>query len=483
MLKSAILTAALLLAGTGGLRAQTMQDLAHPAPDGASIGFVLTDGTVMVQGFNYGDWWRMTPDNTGSYLKGTWKQVASLPQGYLPLYFASAVLADGRLLITGGEYNDGVFAFTKRGAVYDPVANTWTNLKPPAHWGFIGDSPSSMLPNGDFLLGRKFDKRIAVLDPSTLSWTELNYTGKRDENAEEGWTLMPNGNVLTADVKQAPNAEIYDPSSQTWTTTGPTPVNLMGPPVVKKVNYGKNRVYYPPGEIGPAMLRPDGTIFATGATHAGASAGHTAIYTPGANGAIGTWAAGPDFQNGDDAGDSFAALLPTGNVLVEAESGNLYEFDGTNLTKTKYATGGPLSDGMLLVLPTGEIFVGGVEIYSDTGKVNPAWAPTITSVANTLSPGSTYPISGTQFNGLSQANAFGDELETATNYPLVRITNTATGHVFYARTHDHSTMGVATGNTIVSTNFDVPTSIETGASTLVVVANGIPSAPANVTIQ
>ena len=94
-----------------------------------------------------------------------------------------------------------------------------------------------------------------------------------------------------------------------------------------------------------------------------------------------------------------------------------------------------------------------------------------------------YPITGTQFNGLSQAAAFGDEFQTATNYPLVRITNTSTGHVFYTRTHDHSTMGVATGSTPVSTNFDVPTTMETGASSLVVVANGIPSKAVNVTVK
>jgi len=35
----------------------------------------------------------------------------------------------------------------------------------------------------------------------------------------------------------------------------------------------------------------------------------------------------------------------------------------------------------------------------------------------------------------------------------------------------------------VSTKFDVPASIETGASTLEVVANGIPSKPVSVTIQ
>jgi hypothetical protein len=84
---------------------------------------------------------------------------------------------------------------------------------------------------------------------------------------------------------------------------------------------------------------------------------------------------------------------------------------------------------------------------------------------------------------MSQAAAFGDELETATNYPIVRITNRSTGHVFYARTHDHSTMGVATGSLPVSTNFDVPAAAETGASRLEVVANGIPSKPVNITVN
>ena len=65
----------------------------------------------------------------------------------------------------------------------------------------------------------------------------------------------------------------------------------------------------------------------------------------------------------------------------------------------------------------------------------------------------------------------------------MRITNKASGHVFYARTHDHSTMGVATGKTPVSTNFDVPAGMETGASKLEVVANGIPSKPADITVN
>jgi hypothetical protein len=71
----------------------------------------------------------------------------------------------------------------------------------------------------------------------------------------------------------------------------------------------------------------------------------------------------------------------------------------------------------------------------------------------------------------------------ASNYPLVRITNTATGNVVYCKTHNHSTMGVATGSEKVSTAFDIPAGIETGASTLEVVANGIPSNPVSVTVD
>jgi hypothetical protein len=77
---------------------------------------------------------------------------------------------------------------------------------------------------------------------------------------------------------------------------------------------------------------------------------------------------------------------------------------------------------------------------------------------------------------------YGDDAQMATNYPLVRIKNKASGHVFYARTHDPSTMGVATGSEAVSVEFDVPLAVETGASTVVVVANGIPSAEINVTV-
>lgn len=476
-----ILAVLLLLAVSGAAVAQTLTPLKNQPPDGVIYSFQLTDGTVMAQGYNCSDWWELTPDNTGSYVDGTWTQLASLPPGYAPYATASAVLADGRLLLEGGEYSDcgGVFSLTNQGAIYDPVANTWTTVTPPKGWNYIGDSPSTVLVNGDYLIGNKLTKQMRELNPTTMTWTSVTSKGKADFNAEEGWTLLANGSVLTADVKDAPNSEIYDATAKKkeWVTAGSTIVDLHSPSPYGCIPYGpKGKLcYYPPGEIGPAILRPDGTVFYTGSYTKNNGPGNTAIYDSVAGG----WTVGPTFPNDDNAGDSFAVLLTNGDVLVEGDSGEGYVFNGTTLTASAY------TPGSLMILPNGQVLVGGgtTEVYTSTGTYQSSWQPTISSYPSSVTPGSTYQIEGTQFNGLSQAGSFGDEFQFATNYPLVQITNNSTQHVFYARTHGHSTMGVATGSATVSTNFDVPSTIETGASSLVVIANGIPSEPVSITVQ
>jgi hypothetical protein len=480
----ALMLAACLAAAPRTSLAETIKQLVHQPPDGAIVTFQLTDGTVLAQGSADSDWYKLTPDIDGSYVNGMWKRMADLPAGYAPLYFASAVLPDGRLVISGGEYNFSTFAFTNQGAIYDPLADKWKMIGHPKGWGFIGDSPSIVLADGRFVVGEKLKKNLAALDPKTLEWTELPSTGKNGENAEEGWTLLPDGSFLTFNVKSFPKSERYLPDEGKWVSAGSTGVILRAPQDCcgDCIPYGdKGKCYKPPGEVGPGVLRPDGTVFAVGGPPEGENIAHSAIYTPPSKRhPKGAWTPGPDFPAGENPGDTFAALLPNGNVLVNAlfGTGSLYEFDGTTLTKIPGS-----GSNSLMVLPTGEILMGGSAVFQSTGKYKDAWRPTVTDVPASVTRGSSYKISGTQFNGLSQANSFGDEDNTPTNYPLVRITNNATGHVFYARTHDHSTMGVATGSAIVSTHVDVPTGMEIGASSLEVVANGIPSKAVAVTVN
>jgi hypothetical protein len=483
------------------------------------MAMLLTDGTVMVQanpgagaGHSAGDFYRLTPDSAGNYAAGTWSKFASPPAGYAPYAGAEAVLADGRVLFVGGEYNQdeyqlpfGPHALTNMSAVFDPVANSWTMIPAPPGEPYIGDIPSTVLPDGRFIYGSKLSRSMWSLNPATLAWTAIAATGKNDDFAEEGFHQLPGGIVLTIDLHTTPLSEHFVPGANAWIQDGPTPVSLTSPTgspggltygpapvqVVGGVTYGPGPAgtYFPPGEIGPAILRPDGSVFATGASIAGHTA-HTAIYRPGATPAqAGSWTAGPDFPGIDDADDSSAALLVSGNVLVSGASGALYEFDGTILRTTFAApAGGNAGSAFLLPLPSGQVLVltPGLsiraEVYTPVGSPQPGWAPTIAAVPTALVRGQTYTLTGTQLTGLSEAANVGDELTAATNYPLVRLTNAASGHVVYARTHDHSSMGVATGAAAVSTRFDVPAGTETGAATLVVIANGIASAPVAVTV-
>ncbi len=487
LIKSFVSALLLALAFSSPAPAQTVQRVASQPPVAIQLSFLLTDGSVIAQSSNQPqNWYKYTPDAFGSYMTGTWTQVATLPRGYAPTAYTSAVLADGRLAITGGEYNVGgqyQLQLTNLGAIYNPWTNNWISLGHPAGWQYIGDSPGTVLRGGQFFVGQKLTKQAAYLDPKTLKWMIVKTAGKADFNAEEGFTLLPDGSVLTTDVKDAPNSERYIPSKSVWITAGSTIVDLHSPTSVRGcLKYGPRPedCYYPPGEIGPSVLRPDGTVLATGSGSgaSGSGVGHTAIYHTSGR-LTGTWTAGPDFPNGDNAGDSFAVLLPSGNVLVFGVSGNLYEFTGSKFIPTGGASGSPL------LLPTGQVLIlgNGLNLYTPQGKPQPAWAPQVKSLSTRLTHGRTYTVAGTQFNGLSQAMSFGDEFQNATNYPLVRITNRATGHVTYARTHDHSSMGVATGATIVSTYFDVPARMDTGSSVLEVVANGIASVPITVTVQ
>src|SRR5438132_1103469 len=127
-------------------------------------------------------------------------------------------------------------------------------------------------------------------EPNCLTCTTTDYSSwyklTPDINDEEGWTLLPNGKVLTVDAyvfqydATGTNSEIYNPSSATWTSAGGTIMQLWDS------CGGADLASY---EVGPAVLRPDGTVFATGANTCGP--GHTAIY----NSHSGTWTAGTDF--------------------------------------------------------------------------------------------------------------------------------------------------------------------------------------------
>jgi len=173
---------------------------------------------------------------------------------------------------------------------------------------------------------------------------------------------------------------------------------------------------------------------------------------------------------------------------VFGNGGKFFEWDGQNLNAVPCVPGcaGDSSYvGHMVILPeSGQVmftdYSTDIELYTTSGTYNAAWQPTITGIpflskSPALFAGGTFEIDGTQFNGMAQGAQYGDDLQTATNWPLVRATKASNGNVYYWKTHDFSTMGVATGSTPVSAKFDIPGTQPFGLYSLVVVANGIPS--------
>jgi hypothetical protein len=318
------------------------------------------------------------------------------------------------------------------------------------------------------------------LNPSSLTWTTTG-TGKFDVYDEEGLTLLPGGKVLDVDAYvfryqgTGMNWETYDPTSGAWTSQGNTPAQYWD-----SAN-GCGGAGHASFEEGPAVLMPNGTVFQTGANSCGA--GHTGIYSVSGN----SWTAGPDFPGTQDMADAPAALETNGNVMMFASPGifggpgQFFEWNGSSLgtlPNPPNSTNDSSYFGHLLMLPTGQImftdFSNDVELFASAGSTYSGWQPTLILSSAIFSRGQTYTLHGFKFNGASQNNAYGDDFQDATNYPLARFTNIASGHVVYARTHGMNAMTVGYVGPAFA-QVDIPATLETGATQLQVVVNGIAS--------
>jgi hypothetical protein len=459
---------------------------------------VLTDGSVMLQEVTSDQWWRLRPDASGSYFDGTYEKTPPMPNGYAPTYPCRAILPDGRMLIEGGEYQGTipVPVESNQGAVYDPVTNSWASVTPPPGATQIGDRACTVMPNGKLLLASRSGATMYELDPASMTWTVLTPSGKlNNSNTEENWTLLPDGTILTVDVRQQGSAERYIPpwlSGSTdgeWISAGtlPTPLSIST-------------------EMGPGILRPDGTVFQAGAN------GQNAVYHPPATlFGTGSWEAADPFiaPSGQIFGmaDGTASVLPDGHVITIASPG---VFQRPSMEFSVLGTHTAPLDSQLpdsansqissyspdsVLLPTGQVLVtligGGEEplippyVFTPMGAADPSWRPKIMTHDDRQQPvtrGETITLTGTQLSGLSQGSNYGDDGDSATNFPLVRIVNSDTHRVEYARTFGFSEQ-VAAGKTPLSTQVALPADLDRGSAKLFVVANGIASPPLSVLVQ
>jgi hypothetical protein len=467
------------------------------------------------------------------------------PTPYAPLYFGSQVLLNGRqVVIQGGEFNDNLLCpnvngnqsnqvFLGRGAIgtVTPFGGplVWTPNAPPGFFGGancfgetpIGDAQSIILANGRYMQANAVMGENAIFNGPN-AWLmagpppvfgSVNQTN----NDQSAFTLLTNDKVLTVDTSAgcANRYELYDQGTGTWTC-------------------GANQIFggplYDPNdrELGAAVLMYNNMVF-----QFGGSVPNTATYDVTKD----KWFPGPgtppppcclfSLDPPLDQSDGPAALEPNGKVLAMLSPGpvggsdhdlgagntnphcQFVEYDPSHpVNGLVYAPNpthcfasflSPGTDpsyvGHLMILPTGQImftdFTNLVQVYSPAPGVVPNVAATVFLPSTILYRGSTNNIVyGYQLNGLTQNNAYGDDYQADTNFPLARLTcradiaeNTCPqSNVFYAFTHDDSTHSIKPG-TFGFTLFDLPANMPPGAYQFVTVTNGIQSNPIGVNVR
>lgn len=453
---------------------------------------LMHNGNVLAHLCNDQHWYKLVPNSAGSYVAGTWSPIASMPviggTQYAPKYYSTEVLPDGRLLAEGGEYNvDGTSpVWTNLGAIYSQSSNTWTAVNPPAGVTEIGDSQSVLLTNGRMMIGlccNSLPSANYLFNPSTLTWSSTG--APSDYQNEQGYELLPSGKVLTIDVPDPPQTQLYTASSGTWATGSSTPMVLPD-------TCGT-------AEIGPAVVRGNQTLVAFGGDTCGTNPVPTAIR----NNTTGMWSAGPNIPAVCGSGgtsyctlaDAPAAQLPDGRILFAASAGydtyptHFFEMTVNNvIVPTTDHPDAPDFGSFyfnFLMLPTGQVMVvdqADAYVYNSTLPDQTSWAPVISTAPTDVTRGTTYTITGNQLSGRTAGAYYGDDWQTFTNFPLVKVVNNASGHVTYANTTDVSTYSIAQ-NVSGSFKFTLPSKAQTGASTLYVVASGSKSIGQAITVH
>jgi|GEM_PF-2883134 len=445
----------------------TWVPLVNQAPGGIdnSVMLLLSDGRVIASDGGI-SWYCLTPSIHGSYINGTWSVLSSMHDSRSA--FASQVLTNGQIFIGGGEHGGGQYS----AEVYDPLLNHWTMC--PGAGSELSDAISEILPSGNVLIapnGPTNWGETMIYAPASNQWIagpQLYDGGQGGNQAEASWVKLPDSSILTVDPFSS-FSERYIPSLNRWIQDANVPVSL----------YGNT------GELGYAMLLQNGNVLFLGAT------GNTAIYAPSGSTNMGTWTTGPVIPNGQATIDSPAAMMANGRALcmvspypTAGPPNSFYEFDSVSNEFTLSSNPGNSTNYYtevcrMLDLPDGTVLFsyGGSQLYAyqPDGTALTTGEPSIISI--TTNYYQSYHLTGTLLNGISEGAGYGDDAQMNSNYPLVRMTNNATGSVYYARTYNWSSTSVMTGTNIVSTEFMVPANLPAGNYSLVVVANGNASAP------
>ena len=201
----------------------------------------LNDGKVLVAGGADSNTHQIAATESFDPESRTWSTNADL--NIRRSAHTATLLTNGQVLVAGGSYRgSGLPSGPLTSAeIFDPATRTWTVTNEMKFARYY--HTATLLPNGRVLVaGGAFASYTAIpsaelFDPATGTWTLTGPMAIARQSHTA--TLLPNGKVLVAggtgdhggqpiNSGQLSSAEIYDPASGIWSSTGAMVTNRAG---------------------------------------------------------------------------------------------------------------------------------------------------------------------------------------------------------------------------------------------------------------
>jgi N-acetylneuraminic acid mutarotase len=245
----------------------------------------------------------------------------------------ATLLSSGKVLAAGGEFfNGSANQYLASAELYDPATGTWSTAGSMAATRGFGHT-ATLLQNGKVLVaggglnngsGTQYLASAELYDPATGSWSTTGSMAAARSNHTA--TLLPNGKVLVAAGVNSANpviilssAELYDPATGTWSTTGSMAT-------ARKLH--------------TATLLSNGKDLVAGGTTSGSDLTSAELYDP----ATGTWSTTGSMATARKS--HTATLLSNGRILVaggNGSSGNLATAELYDPTLGTWSTTGSMT--------------------------------------------------------------------------------------------------------------------------------------------
>jgi len=422
----------------------------------------------------------------------TWS--AAAPMATARAAHTATLLRSGEVLVAGGYYDlqTHTLASAER---YDPTGNIWSAAGAMAAQR-VGHS-MTLLASGKVLVAggstdsTNFLDSAEIYDPTTNAWSPAGSmtttrSGHTATLLASGKVLVTGGQVSNLDTNIALTADLYDPSTNTWSKAAS----------MDRVRTGHTASLLPSGKVlvaggygGTYMSTP--TIYSS-----------TQLYDP----ATDTWSAAAPMS--DARMGHRMTVLPSGKVLVcggraFAPIGDIYLSVDTAESYDAYAdtwssAGSFLSAGAgfalagVTLLRTGSVFTSAdvdAEIYDPAlapdAKLQPGLDLAYLSSSNALIAASTGSavdaggaVTATGFLPLREG-AGGVSNNSATNFPVIQAQRIDNGQMRFIPNNEN----VSTTDTAFTANAGAFTGFPTGPMLVRAWVNGIPGPAAFVSLE